>query len=198
MAGNPKNKFWIALREKIKDMYQWNPWKKGNFVYAGCRIRQPTSYSIHVSQEDFCNSLSPIAIQSDGSCSDKNPMTPSETSQVRTLLMKTQWRSLQSAPQYAAPIGIASSTLSNGKLAKLRETNSIIRDMHKIAKEDLIFHNFNFRIINRLKYTDLVFLHWGDARHNNRPTGGSTGGFVSGISSSEILRDNKTSVILIN
>ena len=159
MAGNPKNKFWIALREKIKDMYQWNPWKKGNFVYAGCRIRQSTSYSIHVSQEDFCNSLSPIAIQSDGSCSDKNPMTPSETSQVRALLMKTQWRSLQSAPQYAARIGIASSTLSNGKLAKLRETNSIIRDMHKIAKEDLIFHNFNFGRINRLKYTDLVFLH---------------------------------------
>ncbi|CAK9056929.1 unnamed protein product [Durusdinium trenchii] len=134
----------------------------------------------------------------DGSCSDKDPMTASETSQARALLMKAQWRSLQSAPQYAARIGIASSTLSDGKLANLREANSIIRDMRKTAKEDLVFHNFNFGRTNRLKYTDLVFLHWGDAGHNNRPTGGSTGGFVSGISSPEILKGNETPVTLID
>ena len=164
-------------------------------MYAGCRIRQLTSFSIHVSQEDFCNSLSPVAIQSDGSRSDKDPITPSETSQAWALLMKAQRRSLQGAPQYAARIGIASSTLSDGKLADLREANSIIRDMRKTAKEDLAFRNLNFGRTKRLKYTNFVFLHWGDAGHNNRPTGSSTGGFVSGISSPEI--GNETPVTLI-
>ena len=139
-----------------------------------------------------------MTIQSDGSRSDDDKMSPSEISQTRALLMKAQWRALQSAPQYAARVGIATSTISDGKLRNLREENAIIRDMRKTSKEDLVFHNFNFGRKNKLEYHELIFLHWGDAGHNNRPTGGSTGGFVSGISTPDILNGNETQVSMID
>ena len=92
MGGDPKSKHWMNLREKIKKLYEWSPWQKGDFIYAGCKLRQLTSFSTHLSSAFFCNSLTPVAIQADGSRSDDDKMTPIEVFQTRALLMKAQWR----------------------------------------------------------------------------------------------------------
>jgi len=151
-----------------------------------------------VGQEEFCNALRPVEIQNDGSRSEDDPMTAAETSQCRALIMKAQWRAIQTAPQFAARVGMAASTMSNNKLSNLREANAIMREMRRTAKEDLVFHNFNFGREKKLEYFDLVLAHWGDAGHNNRPTGGSTGGFISGISTPHILTGQESLVSLID
>ena len=198
IGGNEKNEHWQHVRSQIKKMYQWSPWQSGDFIYAGCHLRQLSSFTIHLSQEEFCDALRPVEISQDGSRSATDKMSPQELSQCRALVMKAQWRALQSAPQYSARVGIAASTLTNGNLQNLREANSLVRDMRKSSKENLVFHNFNFGKEKRMKYTDLIFAHWGDAGHNNRPTGGSTGGYVTGITVPQILSGKESPVTIVD
>lgn len=198
IGGDEKNEHWQHVRSQIKKMYQWSPWQSGDFIYAGCHLRQLSSFIIHLSQEEFCDALRPVEISQDGSRSATDKMSPQELSQCRALVMKAQWRALQSAPQYSARVGIAASTLTNGNLQNLREANSLVRDMRKSSKETLVFHNFNFGKEKRMKYTDLIFAHWGDAGHNNRPTGGSTGGYVTGITVPQILTGKESPVTIVD
>ena len=116
-------------------MYRWSPWEKGEFQFSGCKLTQTMTFSIHVSQEDFCNSLTP-GIQNGGARADSDPLTAQETSQARALLMKGQWRALQSAPQFCARIGLASSAVSKPTVVLLKGANNIVKDMQKTAKED--------------------------------------------------------------
>ena len=198
IGGDEKNEHWQHVRSQIKKMYQWSPWQSGDFIYAGCHLRQLSSFTIHLSQEEFCDALRPVEISQDGSRSATDKMSPQELSQCRALVMKAQWRALQSAPQYSARVGRAASTLTNGNLQNLREANSLVRDMRKSSKENLVFHNFNFGKEKRMKYTDLIFAHWGDAGHNNRPTGGSTGGYVTGITVPQILSGKESPVTIVD
>ena len=199
-GGNINDPEWIQIRDKLKTMYRWSPWQKGEFQFSGCKLTQTMTFSIHVSQEDFCNSLRPVEIQNGGARSDSDPLTAQETSQARALLMKGQWRALQSAPQFCARIGLASSAVSKPTVGLLKEANSIVKDMRKTAKEDIVFHSFNYfrKKGQQLGYTDLVFLSWGDASHKNRPNNFSTGGLVIGVSAPEILSGKETPVSLLD
>ena len=197
ICGDASDPYWINIREEIKMMYDWSPWKKGDFIYSGSRITQMSTYSIRISQEDFCNGVSPVEIASDKSRSDTDKMTAKEISQCRALLMKCQWRAIQSGPQFCARIGIANSRISEGTIALLREANSIVREIRKTAKEDIIFHSFNFGRSKKYEHTDLIFVHWGDASHS-RPGGGHTGGFVTGLSTPEILTGEEAPVSLLD
>ena len=197
-GGDPHDSYWQQFRKNMKEMYVWSPWEQGDFIYAGCRLRQLSTGTIHVSQEDFCNSLQPVEIFGDKSRSDSDLMTDSEVSQCRALLMKAQWRALQTAPQYAARIGLASSAMSDKRLANLREANSILKELKKTAKEDIVFHNFNLGRQEKLSYSDLVFCHWGDAAQKNRPGKGSTGGYITGLTTTEVLRGKECLISLID
>ena len=199
-GGDMSNPFWLDFREKMKTLYRWSPWQAGDFIFSGCKLTQSMTYSIHVSQEDFCNSLRPVEIRDDGSRSDGDALSPLELSQTRALLMKAQWRALQSAPQFTARINLATSQVSQAKLGLLREANSIIREIKKTAKEDIVFHSFNsFRKRDQqLKFDDLIFLHWGDASHKNRANSFSTGGQLTGLSTPDILEGKESLVSLLD
>ena len=199
-GGDINDPEWIQIREKLTTMYRWSPWQKGEFQFSGCKLTQTMTFSIHVSQEDFCNSLRPVEIQNGGARADSDPLTAQETSQARALLMKGQWRALQSAPQFCARIGLASSAVSKPTVGLLKEANNIVKDMRKTAKEDIVFHSFNYfrKKGQQLRYTDLVFISWGDASHKNRPNNFSTGGLVIGASTPEILSGKETPVSLLD
>ena len=143
-GGNMKDPCWLTFRENLKSLYRWSPWQKGSFEFSGCTLTQTMTYSIHVSQENFCNSLSPVNITGEKHRSQDDALNAAEVSQCRALLMKAQWRALQSAPQFCARINLASSEVTKPTLRLLQEANSIVRDMKKTAKDDIIFHSFNY------------------------------------------------------
>lgn len=82
----------------------------------------------------------------------------------------------------------------------LREANAIIREMRRTAKEDIVFHSFNYfrKRHEQLSWNDLVFLSWGDASHKNRVDLDSTGGYVIGVSTPDILKGEETMVSLLD
>ena len=111
--------------------------------------------------------------------------------------MKAQWRAIQSAPQYCARIGLLASSLKSPTLKELKEANSIMRELRKTAKEDLVFHTFS-EDGRPIDWRDVIALHFGDASQHNRPCGGSTGGYVTGFTNQTILRGCESKVSLID
>jgi hypothetical protein len=140
----------------------------------------------------------PTVISHDGQRAATDDLTPAELSQTRGLLMKGQWRAIQSAPQYCSRIGMAASRVSKPTVELMREANSIMRELRKTAKENLVFHNFNYNRKQKLQYTDMVWISWGDAGHKNRHCGGSTGGLVVGVSVPSILDGVESPVSIID
>ena len=77
-------------------------------------------HTIFLSQENFCNELRPVAIDNERLRAKDDKLTPKEVTQCRGLLMKAQWRAIQSAPQYCARIGIAASAVTKANLECLK------------------------------------------------------------------------------
>lgn len=111
-------------------------------------------------------------------------LTAKELSQTRGLVTQAQWRAIQTAPQYCARIGLASSALAKPNLSHLREANAIVKELKKSSQDNLIFHSFAGEDRN---WKNIVFLHFADAAQRNRPDGSDTGGYITAISSSRIL-----------
>ena len=73
-----------------------------------------------------------------------------------------------------------------------------MRELKKSTKQDLVFHSFNYGRDQKITWRDLVALHFGDAGNNNRPDGGSTGGYLTGFAAPEILGGNETKVSILD
>ena len=185
ISGNLNDPEWVEYRAKIKNMYSWSPWKKGQFTFAGVQIQQLQDFSIILSQENFCNDLQPVVIENERNRPKDDQLTSKEMTQARGLLMKCQWRAIQTAPQYCARIGIASSSLAKPTLATLKEANAITKELKKTSQDNLIYHSFQ---AENLTWKDVIFVHFGDAARNNRPDGGDTGGYITAMASPQILK----------
>ena len=90
LCGDLQDEDWVSARNQIQAMYQWSPWKKGTFTFAGVRILQLQDFSIKISQENFCNELKPVIIDREKERGKHDKLTASELTQARGLLMKAQ------------------------------------------------------------------------------------------------------------
>ena len=91
IVGDMSDPEWLVIREKLKTMYVWRPWKQGSFTFAGLEIQQLKDFSIRVSQETFSNSLQPVEIAEEANRGPEHKLTDKEISQCRGLIMKAQW-----------------------------------------------------------------------------------------------------------
>ena len=195
LFGDHNNPEYMSVRAKVFDMYQWSPWKRGQFIFAGVHLQQLQDHSIVMSQEHFCNQLQPVKIDNERLRPKDDALTPKEVSQARGLIMQAQWRAIQTAPQYCARIGLASSSLRDANLSHLREANAIVKELRKSSKDNLIFHSFQGEDRH---WQHMVFLHFGDAAQRNRPDGSDTGGYITGITTSRILEGKETRMSILD
>lgn len=195
ILGDPYDEDWKIYRKKILDMYSWSPWKKGQFVFAGVQLEQLQDHTILLHQEQFCNELKPVVIENERLRPKDDKLTTKELSQCRGLIMKAQWRAIQSAPQYCCRIGLAASALVKGTLDTLKEANAIVKELKKSSKDGLIFHSFHGENLN---WQQVIFLHFGDAARGNRIDGSDTGGFITGIASPAILAGKEARMSVVD
>lgn len=195
ILGDPYDEDWKIYRKKILDMYSWSPWKKGQFVFAGVQLQRLQDHTILLHQEQFCNELKPVVIENERLRPKDDKLTTKELSQCRGLIMKAQWRAIQSAPQYCCRIGLAASALVKGTLDTLKEANAIVKELKKSSKDGLIFHSFHGENLN---WQQVIFLHFGDAARGNRVDGSDTGGFITGIASPAILSGKEARMSVVD
>ena len=198
ITGDQLDPDWKSFRQRFKEMYKWSPWQIGSFTFAGIELKQTKNFNIYMTQENFCNALRPVVIQDEHSRSRHDALSSSELTQCRGLAMKAQWRAIQTAPQYCARIGMLSSSLTSPTVKHLKEANSIIKELRKTAKDDLILHAFNFDRKDKLTWRDLIGVHFGDAGQSNRPCGGSTGGHITGFAEPKILRGEEARMSILD
>ena len=196
ITGKEDDKDWQRYRQLFKNLYNWSPWQAGTFTFAGIELKQTKDYTIYMTQETFCNALRPVTIANEHQRKLTDSLSPSEVSQARGLAMKAQWRAIQTAPQFCARIGLLTSALKDPTLRELKEANSIVRELRKSAKEDLVLHSFNAHRTDKLQWNQLIAVHFADAGLNNRPGGGSTGGHVSCLSDPIVLTGSEAKMSL--
>ena len=195
IMGDHNDPDWLKYRHGIENMYRWSPWKRGQFVFAGVQLQQLQNFDITLGQEHFCNELRPVLIENERMRPKDDKLTAKELSQCRGLIMKAQWRAIQSAPQYCCRIGLAASSLTKGTIEVLKEANAIVKELQKTSKDNLVFHSFSGE---NLSWKDVIFLHFGDAAKRNRIDGCDTGGFVTGISSPQILHGKEARMSIVD
>ena len=187
IIGDGKDVKWQQIRNSLKEMYLWSPWQKGKFTFAGCEISQLQDYSVTVTQAEFSNALQPIEISNDKARSDNDPLSDAETSQFRGAIMKAAWRAGQTGPQFAARVNVTASKTNKATVQDLREANKILKEMKRTSTVGLTFPAFNVRRAEPFSWEDMVMLHFGDAAQSNRHDGGSSGGYITGMSVADIL-----------
>ena len=109
MAGDPNDKRWASILEKIKAMYEWGSWKKGEYVYAGVRVRQQADGKISLDQDHCVDGIEDLQIDPARLADPKAVMTEGDYSAVRRVLGGLQWLAVQSQPQLSARVGLLSS-----------------------------------------------------------------------------------------
>ena len=198
ITGKEDDKDWKRYREEFKKMYNWSPWQAGSFTFAGIELKQTKDYTIYMTQEKFCGALRPVTIEHETQRKLTDRLSPAETTQARGLTMKAQWRAIQTAPQFCARIGMLASSLKDPTIKELKEANSIMRELRKTSKEDLVMHSFNASRKQKLRWNYLIAVHFADAGLNNRPCGGATGGHVSCLSDPSVLTGAESKMSMID
>ena len=198
ICGSETDKEWQQVRESIRQMYEWSPWQKGNFTFAGCEIQQLKDFSVVVTQKDFCHALKIVDIENDKSRSDQDLLQPHEITQFRGAIMKASWRAVQTAPQFAARVNILASKANKANVQDLRETNKILKEMKRTSMVGLIFPSFNHGRQTKITWEQIVMLHFGDAAQGNRGDGSSTGGYITGLSAPEIMNGEECRMSIID
>ena len=82
ICGAHGNQGWMKITEKIRQIYQWSPWKKGSFTSAGLEIQQLSNFEIRVTQQAYCHALRPVVIENEKSRSENDPLTPKASGEL--------------------------------------------------------------------------------------------------------------------
>ncbi|CAK0875282.1 unnamed protein product [Prorocentrum cordatum] len=176
-------------RNLLKEMLRWSPWRSTPCMWAGTWITQEPSGKIHASQEEFCHQLLEIRVESGKYRSKDDKLKPEDVTQFRAGLMKCQWRTTQTAPQFSCRVPLLAQRVNEATFGDLKDTNALIRDVKRTARDSLVFHNFNSNCGGKLKWDDLVIATWvGASRLLQR------GGYIVGFTTAEILKQKECAV----
>jgi hypothetical protein len=163
LVGNHQCPQWMQARERIGKMYRWSPWKSGAMMITGVWHEQRKDFSIVLSQETYSNQLEPIHIEAEKARNPELKLDEKEKSQFRSVLMKCQWRCTQTGPHFASRVSLLTSCTNTAQVSHVKELNSIVREMKKASRDQLVLHAFNAGRPTPLTWNELVMITWTDA-----------------------------------
>lgn len=183
IAGDETDPEWHQSLEIFKQAFRWSPWEEPPFLHCGVVIDQLADYSFSLSHDEYCSEIKQVDI-------NKNVphVTDEEMSQCRAVLGAAQWRVLQTAPQHAAKLSWLQSALPTSTSSKdiLHQVNKLCREIY--AQRYL---SVQTKQLNVARLRDLAIVCWTDAAVGNRPDLSSTGGYLAGMVSKEMLRGQR-------
>ena len=177
LAGEESNGVWTQAVEQFRKAFRWSPWEQPPFTHCGVEVHQLPDFSFKLGHSSYCEELKQIEI--DKASSD---ITDGERSQARALLGAAQWRVQQTAPQHAAKLSMLQSLLPRGGKDVLTAINKLCREIY--AQRHLSVATLH---LGHDSPEELVFVCWTDAAVGNRPDMSSTGGYLVGLASPQLL-----------
>jgi hypothetical protein len=191
ICGKHSDERFMKLRSEIATMFRWGAWEKGNFTMCGVQITQAQDFSFTLSQERFVREKLNL-IEFDDKRGER-PATEKEISQLRGVCGALQWKVTQTGPQLASSLSAIQGQITTATTKTLKEANELVKHA-KATDLPIRIHHHNY-----CDWKQLASVTWTDAAQGDRPDGGSTGGFISGLApKQEILNGLWTPVSLIS
>lgn len=182
---------WKKFIEELKNTYEWSPWKDTDFVHCGVRIRQLQDYSFILDREEFVTGIEEIIIDRRRSEKEDTPVTEHERTELRGLLGAVQWKAYNTGPELSAQLSILQSQTTTATVKTLKAANKLVRDMHHHKKQQIVIHAFPAD-------SEIILTCWTDAAVANRPDLSSTGAYILGATTKNILEAGGDNVSLIS
>ena len=192
ISGRPDSKVYQEAEAQLQKAYRFGKWDSASegFEFAGCYVRQNKDYSITLDQKDYTLRWLDEMEISKGRA-DKEPLTPSETSELRGVLGTLSWRATQSGPQFLADTSLFLSEVKTATINTLRRVNKVIREVRRTADQSLLFPGWGCSL------GDLAVVTWADASNHNRVDRSSSVGMVTGVAPSSFLSGEECQVAIV-
>ena len=183
-GGNPKDKEWCAIRERIKARFKWGPWEARKFVQCGTLIEQHEEGFL-LSQPDYLEFISEVHVSKARWQTPHVSISPQELHQLRSVLGALSWHANQVAPQWCAPVSCLLSRIHKGTLQEVVETNKLLRKAKLSQHQKLRTH--------KTGGPNPLLAAWVDA-DSNRIDGSSTKGIFIGWTSTDLLKGDLVTI----
>ena len=193
IAGDASHPRWREFIEELKNTYGWSPWKDTDFVHCGVRIRQLQDYSFILDQEEFFTGIEEIIIERRRSEKEDTPVTEHERTELRGLLGAVQWKAYNTGLELSAQLSILQSQTTTviATVETLKAANKLFPDMHHHKKQQIVIHAFPVD-------SEIIMTCWTDAAVANRLDLSSTGAYILGATTKNILEAGGDNVSLIS
>ena len=157
---------------------------------TGIDVCQLADYSIVLSQNKYLDTVEEIRVGRDRPKDAK--AHPGEVTALRAVTGALQWKATQTGPQLAATLSLLQSETAEATVETLRKANKFLRLAKLQGHQGIRLHHFP-----GLKAEDLIQAQWTDGALGNRPKGGSTGGYICGITTPDLEQGRTAPVSLI-
>ena len=173
-SGDPEDKGWTSICNKIRDHYKWSEWETGSFVQCGVLIEEQPNGDYHLSQPRYIDKVSEILLTQKRRQDGNLPTTAWEQSQLRSVLGAISWHAQQVAPHFSAEVSLLLSDVTVSATQTVVQANRLLQAAKSRKDHKMIIHAFP-------QETKLGMYVWTDAAGQNRRDGGSTQGIFLGI-----------------
>ena len=184
-GGDPNDKEWCDIKERIKARFKWGQWEARKFVQCGTLIEQHEEGFL-LSQPDYLEAISEVHVSKARWQTPNAPISPQELHQLRSVLGALSWHANQVAPQWCAPVSCLLSRIHKGTLQEVVETNKLLRKAKLSQHQKLRIH--------KTGSSNPLIAAWVDAADSNRIDGSSTKGIFIGWTSSDLLKGDLVTI----
>ena len=179
-TGDPKDTQWRSIEQQIREHFKWSDWEEGKFVQCGVTIEaQPDGY-FHLSQPNYLDKISEVALNATRKRELQQPTTEREKSLLRTTLGGLSWYAQQVAPHISAEVGLLLSEISQSVVETVVRTNKLLEKARLQKDHKLVIHAFT-------PNDKLGLFAWVDAAGQNRRDGSSTQGIFIAMAPMRLL-----------
>ena len=185
IAGEETSEKWNSIIKLLLAAFRWTPWEEGEFKQCGVNIKQLDDFSFEQDQSEYLQGLDEIPIRRERAQEKDALVTEYERSQLRAVLGGLQWLVGQTRLDGMVDVNLLQSQVTRATVQTLQEANKALRKLKTHA---------NLKLYIRYIEGEVVCVVWSDASWANRSCGSSTGGYLLGLCSREVLNGKKSHV----
>ena len=188
LISGADNADWNKILDILLTAFRWTPWEAQKFKQCGIMVEQQDDNSITQHQDEYLAALGEIEISSERAKQVDQPVTEAERTQLRALLGGLQWLVTQTFVYGMIDVNLLQSCVTVATVDTMLTANKILRKLragpHKLVCKKIA--------------GPVHLVAWSDASWANRKDGSSTGGYIIGLTGTDILDGKRGHVTVVS
>ena len=189
LGGDDTSSRWPYIKKQIWNAFRWTPWEKYEFKQTGTQIHQNAkTKAFLLDQKEYLDTVEEIEISTVRKKTPDAKSTPKERTQLKGILGALLWLATQTRMDICAEVGLLQSCACEERalVKHLLQANALLRRAKKVTEKTMLK-------LRKLQ-GPLCVAGWTDASLQNRIDQGSTGGYLIGLTTKDILEGQQRTV----